>query len=76
MAISLSSLRKTGVARPLRIVVYGTHGIGKSTFASQAPNPVYIVTEEAGAWSCTCPAAKWQKGDCKHIKQIQSQTVS
>ena len=46
MAISLSSLRKTGVARPPRIVVYGTHGIGKSTFASQAPNPVYIVTEE------------------------------
>ncbi len=37
---------------------------------------VYTVTDEGGAWSCTCPAAKWQKGDCKHIKQIQSQTVS
>ena len=46
MAISLSSLRKTGVARPPRIVLYGTHGIGKSTFASQAPNPVFIQTEE------------------------------
>jgi hypothetical protein len=46
MAISLSSLRKTGVARPPRIVLYGTHGIGKSTFAAQAPNPVFIQTEE------------------------------
>ena len=46
MAISLKSLRKTGVARPPRLVVYGTHGIGKSTFAAQAPNPVFIQTEE------------------------------
>jgi len=46
MAISLSSLRKTGMARPPRIVLYGTHGIGKSTFAAQAPNPVFIQTEE------------------------------
>jgi hypothetical protein len=33
---------------------------------------VYIVTEEAGAWSCTCPAAKWQKGECKHIKGLMA----
>lgn len=46
MAISLKSLKKTGVARPPRIVVYGTHGIGKSTFAAQAPSPVFIQTEE------------------------------
>lgn len=46
MAISLQSLRKTGTARPPRVVVYGTHGIGKSTFAAQAPNPVFIQTEE------------------------------
>lgn len=46
MAISLSSLKKTGVARPPRIVLYGVHGIGKSTFASQAPSPVFIPTEE------------------------------
>jgi hypothetical protein len=39
-------LKKTGVARPPRIVLYGTHGIGKSTFAAQSPNPVFIQTEE------------------------------
>ena len=46
MAISLASLKKTGTARPPRIVLYGTHGIGKSTFAAQAPKPVFIQTEE------------------------------
>jgi len=46
MAISLASLRKTGTARPPRIVLYGTHGIGKSTFGAQAPKPVFIQTEE------------------------------
>lgn len=46
MAISLASLRKTGTARPPRIVLYGTHGIGKSSFAAQASKPVFIQTEE------------------------------
>jgi hypothetical protein len=35
-----------GVAEmPERLVVYGTQGIGKSTFASGAPNPVFIDLE-------------------------------
>lgn len=46
MAISLASLKKTGAARPPRIVLYGVHGIGKSTFAASAPSPVFIPTEE------------------------------
>jgi hypothetical protein len=33
---------------------------------------VYTVTEELGVWSCTCPASKYQAGDCKHIKSVQS----
>lgn len=31
--------------RPVLIVVYGPPGIGKSTFGSQAPNPIFIPTE-------------------------------
>lgn len=46
MAINLQSLRKTSIIRPPRMVVYGTHGVGKSSFAAQAPNPVFIQTEE------------------------------
>ena len=46
MAINLSALRKTSIIRPPRIVLYGTHGVGKSTFAAAAENPVFIQTEE------------------------------
>ena len=31
--------------RPQKIVIYGTEGIGKTTFASHFPNPVFIDTE-------------------------------
>jgi hypothetical protein len=46
MAISLSSVARNVVARPPRIIVYGNHGIGKSTFGAAAPNPVFILTED------------------------------
>jgi len=31
---------------PRRVMLYGTHGIGKSTFASMAPKPIFIQTED------------------------------
>ncbi|WP_437226526.1 AAA family ATPase [Planctomicrobium sp. SH661] len=31
---------------PPRLILYGTEGIGKSTFASEAPSPVFIQTED------------------------------
>lgn len=46
MAINLKSLRKSSIARPPRIVIYGTHGVGKSSFAAGAESPVFIQTEE------------------------------
>jgi len=33
-------------ARPRRVMVYGTHGIGKSTFGAMAERPVFIQTED------------------------------
>lgn len=39
---------------PRRVMLYGTHGIGKSTFASCAPRPVFIQTEDGlGEIDCT-----------------------
>ena len=35
-------------------------------------NNVYVVREHLGDWTCTCPASKWQKGPCKHIKSLQA----
>jgi hypothetical protein len=43
--ISLSSI-KQNVPLPPRIIVYGPEGLGKSTFASQAPSPIFIPTED------------------------------
>ncbi len=40
------TLRKGKQEVPPRIVVYGGHGIGKSTLASQFPNPIFISTED------------------------------
>lgn len=31
---------------PPRILVYGTEGVGKSTFASGTPNPIFVPTED------------------------------
>lgn len=46
MAISLESLRKGGINKPPRAVIYGTEGIGKTTFAASAPNPVFLDVED------------------------------
>ena len=55
MAVSLSQLRTTSVLYPPRIVLYGVHGIGKSSFAAgidpktkkliEGHNVVFIQTE-------------------------------
>jgi hypothetical protein len=45
---------------PPRILIYGTEGIGKSTFASHAPKPIFIPTEDGlGEINCASfPMAK------------------
>ncbi len=40
------TLRKGKQSVPPRICIYGGHGIGKSTLASQFPNPIFISTED------------------------------
>lgn len=50
MSVSMmSKIQKTNSPenqRPRRVMLYGTHGIGKSTFASCAPKPIFIRTED------------------------------
>lgn len=41
-----ASLRKGKQDVPPRICIYGGHGIGKSTLASQFPDPIFISTED------------------------------
>jgi hypothetical protein len=42
----LERVQRGRTRRPPRVTVYGPAGIGKSTFASQAPRPVFIQTED------------------------------
>ena len=50
--------------------------VGETHKVLGSNNAIYTVTDDVGVWSCTCPASKWQKNDCKHIKELKlSQTV-
>lgn len=46
MTFSIQQIKKTRFDMPPRTVVYGPHKIGKSTFASCAPSPVFVQTED------------------------------
>jgi hypothetical protein len=42
----MGRIQRGRTSRPPRLLVYGTEGIGKSTFAAGAPGPVFIPTED------------------------------
>ena len=42
----MSRVQRGRTPKPPRLLVYGTEGIGKSTFAAQAPHPIFIQTED------------------------------
>ncbi len=45
----LDHVKKGTIQRPQKIVLYGVEGIGKSTFASHFPNPLFLDLEEGTA---------------------------
>jgi hypothetical protein len=46
MAITLASLKSSSALSTARILGYGVAGVGKTTFAAGAPNPVFLITED------------------------------
>lgn len=46
MAISLASISRDPVVAPPRVLVYGPHKVGKTTFGASAPSPIVVPTEE------------------------------
>ncbi len=42
----IGSITKGREQQPPRIMIYGSEGVGKSSFASLAPNPVFVQTED------------------------------
>ena len=45
--------------------------VGETHKVAGSNNAIYTVTNDNGSWTCTCPASKWQRGDCKHIVQLK-----
>jgi AAA domain len=46
MNFTLVSVQKGQIIEPPRILLYSVEGIGKTTWASHAPNPIFIFTEK------------------------------
>ncbi len=44
--MALSELVKGRRAKPIRTLLYGVEGIGKSTFAANAPSPIFVGAED------------------------------
>lgn len=42
----LKNIQRGKKQKPPRVLIYGTPGIGKSTFAASAPDPIFIQTED------------------------------
>ena len=46
MAFNLDSIKKSSGNHAPRVMLYGPHGLGKTTFGAGAPNPIFILTED------------------------------
>lgn len=46
MAFDLSSVTRGPRPAPVRAMVFGVHGVGKTQFAANAPDPVFVCTED------------------------------
>jgi hypothetical protein len=44
--MSLAKVVSGRVAKPMRVLVYGLEGVGKSTFAANAPAPIFLGAED------------------------------
>lgn len=44
--MTLTNVQRGKLDKPVRVVMYGTEGIGKSTFASESPDPIFLCAED------------------------------
>ena len=46
--------------------------VGETHRVPGSNGAIYTVTNDNGSWTCTCPASKWQKAECKHIVKLKT----
>jgi hypothetical protein len=47
--MSLANVTRGKQDRPLKVILYGVEGVGKSTFAASAPAPIFLCSEDGTA---------------------------
>lgn len=47
--MTLANVTKGKQERPLRVIIYGVEGVGKSTFGADAPRPIFLCAEDGTA---------------------------
>jgi hypothetical protein len=69
MATDLKTITKNAPKKPI-VVLHGPEGIGKTTFAAMAPDPVFLLTED-GLGDLVVPRyPEKEKGTVKSFKEI------
>lgn len=69
--LTLASVTKAVAKRPIRILVHGQSGVGKTTFAADAPSPIFVSPEDGIPASAgevprfPAPADGWRWEDVK-----------
>jgi hypothetical protein len=56
MAITLEQLKRSRAVAPPLIVIYGPEGVGKTTLAAHAPNPIFLPVEDGLGMMTDVPA--------------------
>jgi hypothetical protein len=77
-ATLMNQISKGRKARPCRVMLYGTHGIGKSTFGAMAEKPIFVPTED-GLADIDCesfPLAKSLGDVMAALESLYSATTS
>jgi len=71
----LGSIRKGKSPMPPRLVLYGTEGIGKTTFGARAPAPIFVPTEDGlGEIDCHAfPLAKTFVEVLEHVEALYNE---
>lgn len=74
-------------SRPRRILLYGQHGVGKSTWASEAPSPIFLniedgladidcaKTEKLNSFADVCAAISWIVSQGSEFRTIVVDTL-
>jgi len=70
--MTLANVKRGVVKHPTRLLLYGTAGVGKTTFASEAPAPIFVA---ANAETDELDVARWPSPP-ENVREIEEALVA